>query len=63
MTMLCNWPTLRREKGPSQGGLDGLEAVMITIRSAAERGPAEFDWLSSRHSFSFGHYCITIRSI
>ncbi len=26
------------------------------IRSAAERGMAEFGWLSSRHSFSFGHY-------
>lgn len=29
---------------------------MITIRRANERGVAEFDWLNSRHSFSFGHY-------
>jgi hypothetical protein len=29
---------------------------MITLRSAAERGRANFGWLDSRHSFSFGHY-------
>ena len=29
---------------------------MLQIRNAADRGRAEFDWLSSRHSFSFGHY-------
>ena len=29
---------------------------MLQIRKAADRGPAEFGWLSSRHSFSFGHY-------
>lgn len=26
------------------------------IRPAAERGTAEFGWLHSKHSFSFGHY-------
>lgn len=29
---------------------------MLTIRPAAERGRANFGWLDSRHSFSFGHY-------
>jgi quercetin 2,3-dioxygenase len=29
---------------------------MIAIRPAAERGVADFGWLDSRHSFSFGHY-------
>jgi len=29
---------------------------MITIRSANERGAANFGWLDSRHSFSFGRY-------
>lgn len=29
---------------------------MITRRPAEERGHARFDWLDSRHSFSFGHY-------
>lgn len=29
---------------------------MRQIRKANDRGPAEFGWLSSRHSFSFGHY-------
>jgi hypothetical protein len=29
---------------------------MITIRKSEERGIAEFDWLDSRHTFSFGHY-------
>jgi redox-sensitive bicupin YhaK (pirin superfamily) len=28
----------------------------IRIRPAAERGVAEFGWLSSRHSFSFAEY-------
>jgi redox-sensitive bicupin YhaK (pirin superfamily) len=29
---------------------------MISIRRAEDRGVAEFGWLHSRHSFSFGHY-------
>lgn len=29
---------------------------MRQIRKAEDRGPAEHGWLSSRHSFSFGHY-------
>ena len=29
---------------------------MITIRPANERGAANFGWLDSRHSFSFGRY-------
>ncbi|MGD9387235.1 MAG: pirin family protein [Gammaproteobacteria bacterium] len=29
---------------------------MIDIRQAAERGVANFDWLDSKHTFSFGHY-------
>jgi redox-sensitive bicupin YhaK (pirin superfamily) len=29
---------------------------MITIRRANERGIANFDWLDSKHTFSFGHY-------
>jgi len=29
---------------------------MITIRPAEERGRANFGWLDSRHTFSFGHY-------
>ncbi|ACK67527.1 Pirin domain protein [Rippkaea orientalis PCC 8801] len=29
---------------------------MITLRPAQERGIANFGWLDSRHTFSFGHY-------
>lgn len=29
---------------------------MITIRRAGERGRTRFDWLDSRHTFSFGEY-------
>jgi redox-sensitive bicupin YhaK (pirin superfamily) len=29
---------------------------MIIVRPAGERGKANFGWLDSRHSFSFGHY-------
>jgi redox-sensitive bicupin YhaK (pirin superfamily) len=29
---------------------------MITIRHAEERGVANFGWLNTRHTFSFGHY-------
>jgi redox-sensitive bicupin YhaK (pirin superfamily) len=29
---------------------------MMTIRKADERGHAKFDWLDSRHTFSFGEY-------
>ena len=29
---------------------------MITLRLASERGKANFGWLDSKHSFSFGSY-------
>jgi redox-sensitive bicupin YhaK (pirin superfamily) len=29
---------------------------MLEIRSATDRGIADFGWLKSRHTFSFGHY-------
>src|SRR5271166_360835 len=34
-----------------------LDATMqATLRKSDERGKANFGWLQSRHSFSFGHY-------
>lgn len=33
-----------------------MDAVKMHIRPAAERGVADLGWLTSRHSFSFGHY-------
>jgi quercetin 2,3-dioxygenase len=30
--------------------------MTLTVRKADERGVANFGWLDSRHSFSFGHY-------
>src|ERR1700731_1165882 len=33
-----------------------MEGPMIAVRHAAERGTANFGWLDSRHTFSFGHY-------
>jgi redox-sensitive bicupin YhaK (pirin superfamily) len=33
-----------------------METTTIRIRPAAERGAADFGWLDSRHTFSFGHY-------
>ncbi|MDJ0950641.1 MAG: pirin family protein [Alphaproteobacteria bacterium] len=29
---------------------------MFVIRKAEDRGTANFDWLNSKHTFSFGHY-------
>ncbi len=33
-----------------------MDNTQMHIRPAAERGVAEFGWLSSRHSFSFGQF-------
>ena len=30
--------------------------AMIAVRRSAARGRSRFDWLDSRHTFSFGHY-------
>lgn len=35
---------------------DFLEGLMLTIRRAEQRGRTSFDWLDSRHTFSFGRY-------
>ena len=35
--------------------MDG-EVQMITVRKAAERGSSRYDWLDSRHTFSFADY-------
>src|SRR5690606_37060622 len=37
---------------------DYIEGInkMLTLRKSEDRGIAEHGWLSSRHSFSFGHY-------
>jgi hypothetical protein len=35
---------------------DNTENLMIAVRHAAERGTANFGWLDSRHTFSFGQY-------
>lgn len=35
---------------PSKG------VIMLELRSANDRGRADFGWLQSRHTFSFGHY-------
>ncbi|MDP5207014.1 pirin family protein, partial [Alishewanella sp. SMS9] len=29
---------------------------MLEIIRSADRGQAQFGWLTSKHSFSFGHY-------
>jgi redox-sensitive bicupin YhaK (pirin superfamily) len=29
---------------------------MLELRKATDRGVANFGWLDSRHTFSFGHY-------
>src|SRR5262250_383338 len=36
--------------------LEQRSSTMLTLRKAEERGRANFGWLDSRHSFSFGHY-------
>jgi len=33
-----------------------MDTMKMRIRPAAARGVADFGWLASRHSFSFGHY-------
>jgi redox-sensitive bicupin YhaK (pirin superfamily) len=35
---------------------DFEEVIMVSIRRADERGRTNWDWLDSRHSFSFGEY-------
>jgi redox-sensitive bicupin YhaK (pirin superfamily) len=33
-----------------------LESILLTFRLAEDRGTANFGWLDSRHTFSFGQY-------
>ena len=44
-----------RRKG-SDTAIGYEECEMIYLRKANERGKVNFGWLTSRHSFSFGHY-------
>lgn len=30
--------------------------MTLTLRRAEDRGRADFGWLDSKHTFSFGHY-------
>jgi redox-sensitive bicupin YhaK (pirin superfamily) len=38
------------------GELSKEKSTMLTIRAAQDRGNANFGWLDSRHTFSFGEY-------
>ena len=47
------YPGLKEQTGLERANQEGF---MINVRHAAERGTANFGWLDSRHTFSFGHY-------